>query len=598
MANRGLENLAEDRVERRLAAILAADVAGYSRLMGADEEGTLRALTAHRRELIDPKVAEHRGRIVKTTGDGALVEFASVVDAVRCAVEIQRAMADRNADVPQDKRVEIRIGINVGDIIIQGDDIFGDGVNVAARLEGLAEPGGICVSRAVRDQVQDKLSFAFDSMGEQTVKNIARPIRVYRVKLGDGTGVKAVSAERRQAPSAASDKPSIAVLPFQNMSDDPEQQYFADGIAEDLITDLSKVSGLTVIARNSSFAYRDRAGDLRVVAKELDVRHLLEGSVRKAGGRVRVTAQLIDGGTGAHLWAERYDRDLTDVFAVQDEVTRAIVDALRIHLTPAESARVGRRGTADIDAYDLYVRGRQQLRRYTKASTIEARRLFEQAIALDPNFAAAYACAALAVKNERMNQVAADPAAADALIRSYGEKAASLDPDEPTIHWLRALDGLSQRRHAEAEREASELLRVEPSSDFAHSLLAQILVHAGRPAEAVPHLEQAMRLDPHFPDLYLHVLGHAYLLLRDWPRAEDALRRRIRRNPTTDSSRLLLASLLGHQDRPDEARAEWAELMRHHPSFVLADRRKGWFYKDPADEEFVVEGLRKAGVAD
>jgi adenylate cyclase len=321
--------MVEDRVERRLAAILAGDIAAYSRLMSVDEEGTLHDLKVHRRELVDPKITEHRGRIVKTTGDGILVEFVSVVDAVRCAVDIQRGMADRNADVPVDKRIQFRIGINVGDIIIDGGDIFGDGVNVAARLETLADPGGIMVSSVVHDQVRDKLSFGFEDMGEQIVKNISRPVTVHRVNLTEVSSEKAKSASGQQKPvSIGSERPSIAVLPFANMSGDPEQEYFADGITEDIITGLSKLRWFFVIARNSSFTYKGKAVDVKRAARELGVRYILEGSVRKGGNRVRITAQLIDAATGNHIWADRYDGELADVFALQDEITKKVVAAI------------------------------------------------------------------------------------------------------------------------------------------------------------------------------------------------------------------------------------------------------------------------------
>jgi TolB-like protein/Tfp pilus assembly protein PilF len=409
---------------------------------------------------------------------------------------------------------------------------------------------------------------------------------VYRV-AGIGT---------RKDPAAASGRPSIAVLPFQNMSGDAEQEYFADGIAEDLITDLSKVSGLIVIARNSTFAYKGRALDLRAVARELGVRHLLEGSVRKSGGRVRITAQLIDGHNGSHIWAERFDRDFTDVFAIQDEVTRAIVEALRVRLTPDESARVGRRGTADLDAYDFYVRGRQQLQRYTPESVADARQLFGEALKLDPNFALAHAGVAVSVKNDMLNQRVEDRAAAQALFEKHAARAQELDPHEPMIYWVRATDFLSKRQADAAAAEVRKMLRAEPSSDLGHALLAQCLLYDGHAPEAVPEIEYAMRLNPRFPDLYLHVLGHAQLLNRQWDAAEDAFRRRIRRNPATDSSRMLLAALLGHRGRVEEARDEWDELKRHHPKFVVEERRKGWFYRFPADEEFVIDGLAKAGL--
>ena len=353
--------MAEDHVERRLAAIFAGDVAGYSRLMGVDEEGTLHRLKAHRKELIDPKITEHRGHIVKTTGDGMLVEFVSVVDAVRCAVDIQRSMAERNVGVPADKRIQFRIGINIGDIIIDADDIFGDGVNVAARLEALADPGGIRVSSVVHDQVRDKLSFSFEDMGEQTVKNIARPIGIYRISLTE-------SAPAATVKSAAStgNRPSIAVLPFANMSGDPEQEYFADGISEDIITGLSKLRWLFVIARNSSFTYKGKAVDVKRVSRELGVRYVLEGSVRKGGNRVRITAQLIDAATGNHIWADHYDGELTDVFALQDEITKKAVAAIEPNLLEAEGIRSQHRSPEDLDAWDMVMQANSQFWRLTK----------------------------------------------------------------------------------------------------------------------------------------------------------------------------------------------------------------------------------------
>jgi len=339
--------MGDDRVDRRLAAIFAADIAGYSRLMASDEEGTLRQLKAYRKELVDTKITEHRGRIVKTTGDGALVEFVSVVDAVRCAVDIQRGMAERNTNVPADKRIQFRIGINVGDIIIDGDDIFGDGVNVAARLEALADPGGIMVSSVVHDQVRDKLSFGFEDMGEQTVKNIARPIGVHRVSLAENVPPIALKS------AITADRPSIAVLPFVNMSGDPEQEYFADGISEDVITGLSKLRWFFVIARNSSFTYKSKAVDVKRIARELSVRYVLEGSVRKGGNRVRITAQLIDAATGNHIWADRYDGELTDVFALQDEITRRVVAAIEPKLLEAEAMRSQSRSAENLGAWDM-----------------------------------------------------------------------------------------------------------------------------------------------------------------------------------------------------------------------------------------------------
>jgi len=382
---------------RRLAAILAADVVGYSRLMGVDEEGTLAALKAIRRELADPKIKEHRGRIVKTTGDGLLLEFASVVDAVRCAVEVQREMAERNADVLPDRRIELRMGINLGDIIKNGRDIYGDGVNIAARLEALAEPGGICVSRVVRDQVRDKLAFSFEDMGEQQVKNIARPVRVHRIVIGEEAGPSEPPAETStKPPLALPDKPSIAVLPFQNMSGDPEQEYFADGMVEEIITALSRIRWLFVIARNSTFTYKGQAVDVKQVGRELGVRYILEGSVRKGGNRVRITGQLIDAETWAHLWADHFDGLIEDVFELQDKVASSVAGVIEPTVQAAEMRRSSDRPTKDLTAYDLYLRALAPIRsgEWEKERYLQALGLLGRAIERDPHYGPALAAAA------------------------------------------------------------------------------------------------------------------------------------------------------------------------------------------------------------
>jgi adenylate cyclase len=374
---------------RRLAAILAADVAGYSRLMGADEEGTLERLKALRRELLDPKIAEHHGRVVKTTGDGLLMEFPSVVDAVRCAVEVQQAMPDRNTGVAADNRIELRIGINLGDVIVEGDDLYGDGVNIAARIEALADAGGVFVSNTVHDHVRDRLPFVFEDLGEQQVKNIARPVRVYRVRDA-GTTVKSPSAPVPPVLTLP-DKPSIAVLPFANMSGDPEQEYFADGMVEEIITALSRIRWLFVIARNSSFIYKGQAVDVKQVGRELGVRYVLEGSVRKAGGRVRITAQLIDATSSVHLWADRFDRALDDVFALQDELTISVVGAIEPSLRKAEIERARRKRPDSLDAYDLYLRALPLASTAMPEDADKALPLLEEAIRLEPDYSAAHA---------------------------------------------------------------------------------------------------------------------------------------------------------------------------------------------------------------
>jgi adenylate cyclase len=368
---------------RKLAAIISADVVGYSRLMGADEAGTLAALKKHRRELIDPKIAEHEGRIVKTTGDGLLIEFPSVVEAVQCAVEMQRAICDRNADVPAVHRIEFRVGINLGDIIIDGDDIHGDGVNVAARLEGLAEPNGICVSRVVRDQVRDKLDVAFEDLGEQQVKNIARPLRVFRVAQ---PAIVRSTASAKPA-LALPDKPSIAVLPFENLSGDPEQQYFSDGITDDIITEVSRFRQLFVIARNSSFVFRGKQVDVAEIGRRLGVHYLVEGSVRRVDDRIRINVQLVDTVSGAHVWADRYDRDMKDLYAVQDELAHTIAATLTGCVESAETRQARRKPTNNLTAYDCYLRGVEHHRRLTVEDMARSREMFERAIELDPEFA-------------------------------------------------------------------------------------------------------------------------------------------------------------------------------------------------------------------
>jgi Predicted integral membrane protein len=421
--------LSSEHVERRLAAILAADVAGSCRLIGIDEEGTLAQLKALRKTLFDPKIAEHHGRIVKNTGDGALVEFASVVDAVRCADEIQRGMAEHNIDVPEVKRIEFRIGIHVGDIIIEDHDIFGDGVNIAARLEGIAEPGGVCMSDDAYRQIRGKVEIACDDMGQQSLKNIADPMRAWRVRLTGQTALEVGSGSAVSQPRALPlpDKPSIAVLPFENMSGDPEQVYFADGIVEEIITALSRNKQLFLIDRNSSFMFKGRAVDVKQVARELGVRYVLEGSVRKSGNRIRITGQLIDAASGAHLWADRYDGALEDVFELQDQVAASVVGAI------AEIERAKRKPTSSLDAYDYYLRAQAAHWQYTKEAMDQAVGLYEQAIALDPEFALAYALLAATLNQRRVWGWSTDPAADASRAIAYAKSALRLAKKDPLV---------------------------------------------------------------------------------------------------------------------------------------------------------------------
>ncbi len=582
----------DQRTERKLAAILAADVAGYSRLMSQDEEGTLRRLKAHLAEIVEPRIAEHRGRIVKRTGDGVLVDFASAVEAVRCAIAVQTGMAERNRAAPENSRIEFRIGINLGDIIIEGDDIYGDGVNIAARLEGIAEPGAIFVSRAVRDSVRDKLEIVLEDLGERPVKNIPKPVRVFRIGGVDRPAGPASAA----APPPVPDKPSIAVLPFTNMSGDSEQEYFSDGMTEDLITDLSKVSGLFVIARNSSFAYKGKATKVQDIGRDLGVRFVLEGSIRKAGNRVRITAQLVDAGSGGHLWADRFDRDLTDIFATQDEVVQKIVGALSVKLTPGEEQRLRRRGTDNVEAYEFWWRARELLGRGTRDATAQARAMHLRAIELDPNFAAPHAGLAFVAMAEYANGWVADPAQALEEAESRARRAVELNDQEPVGHMALGSTLIWRRRYEDALPEHRRSIELDPNYAQGHIAMGVGLMYAGRAAEALEPFATAMRLDPHYPNMLLHFLAQANFSLGRYETAAGHLLERIARNPDTDASRMLLAACYGHLGRGDDARAVWAELLKINPGFSLEQRARVLPYKNAADFERIAEGLAKAGL--
>jgi adenylate cyclase len=489
--------LSGERVERRLAAILAGDVAGYSRLMGLDEEGTLAALKDHRRAVVNPKIAEHRGRIVKTTGDGILVEFASVVDAVRCAVDIQRQIAERNVQVPSEQRIEFRIGLNVGDIIIDDKDIYGDGVNIAARLQALAQPGGICVSRIVRDEVRDKLDFSFEDMGDQQVKNIARPVPTHRIRLETRTdAATAATLTTARSPRPPPQKPSIAVLPFANMSGDAEQEYFSEGITEDIITNLSRNHAFFVISRSTSFTYKGPGVDVGKVGRELGVRYVLEGSVRRAGNRVRITAQLIEAASGHHLWADRYDRELADVFAVQDEIARSITGAIAPGIIAAEIRQAQRKDPDQLDAWDRTVRAHWHVRRFTRQDLAEARRLLTEAIALDPANSMAYADLALARHFEAVFGWGDGPLESHKQLGEAARNAVATDDNDAMAHTTLAIFELFSGRHEEARRRLLRALDLNPNSEFARGYLGASYGFAGDHEAAVSHLDEAIRLSP------------------------------------------------------------------------------------------------------
>ncbi|WP_429820632.1 TPR end-of-group domain-containing protein [Ensifer sp. B1-9] len=499
-----------ERIERRLAAILAADVVGYSRLMSTNEVGTLLALKTHRKELIDVQVAEHGGRIVKLLGDGILVEFPSVVKAVECATNIQRDMLVRNLQVPEDRRIEFRIGINLGDVILDQDDIYGDGVNVAARIESIARPGGVSVSAVVRDSVQGQPDLLFEDAGEQKLKNIDRPVRVFNVYFGAPTApVDAALAADQASISAvapASGKPSIAVLPFLNISNDPEQEFFADGITEDIITDLSKISALFVVGRNSVFTYKGKAVKLQEAARELGVRFLLEGSVRRAGQRVRVTAQLIDGRDGGHLWADRYDRDLTDIFDVQDEITHTIVDQLKVKLLPVEKDEIDKAPTRNVEAYTHYLQGRQRFHVGTKTSLTLARALFAKAIELDPLYAQAYA--GLADCDSRLRSKHGGTASIEQILATL-DKALSINPNLAEAHAARGFALMVADRRAEAQSSFETALLLDDECHEAHYHYADYCLTGSDFAGAARHYVRCLELKPDdylSPMLLLNVL--------------------------------------------------------------------------------------------
>src|SRR5215469_1550022 len=555
--------MAEARVERRLAAILAGDVAGYSRMMGADEEGTLLRLNTHRRELLEPKITEHRGRIVKRTGDGVLVEFASAVDATRCAIEIQRGMMERNAPVPQDKRLELRIGIHVGDIIIEEGDIFGDGVNVAARLEAVAEPGGICISDDAFRQVRDKLGIAFADAGEQQLKNIVRPVRIYRAKLDEG------SATQLTAPELAlPNKPSIAVLPFQNISGDPEQDYFCDGMVEDIITGLSRIRWLFVIARNTTFTYKGKAVDVKQIGRELGVRYVLEGSVRKAGDRVRITGQLIDAAIGTHVWAERYDRKFDDIFALQDELTLSVVGAIEPSLRLAEIERVKRKRPDSLDAYDLVLQAQPDVYTRMPAPSTKALALLERALALDPTYALAHAYAAECHHIIFLRGGLSEAHRASSIRHAEAAMAYGQD-DALTLSFAGFVIGMDKHDRAAAFAAFEAALAASPSSAITYFLGSILLGWAGEAERAIEWGERGLRLSPFDPwrwsAFYVSALGHFHR--GHYQEAAAAARKAVQYSPGFSQSYMLLAATVSKLGWLEEAKIAAARVLELQPAF-------------------------------
>jgi len=627
-------------MERRLAAILAADVVGYSRLIREDEAGTLAALKAHREELIEPKVDERKGRIVKLMGDGILVEFPSAVEAVQCAVEIQHLISDRNAGVPEESRVAYRIGINIGDIVVEDDDIYGDGVNVAARLEGLAEPGGICVSRTVFNHVKGKLDLAFENLGEKEVKNIAEPITVYRVVLDDKAAAlvkpvirmptvrrlahwpaiagglllgllgvvglvlwqpwapDVVPASPRPIAIPLPDKPSIAVLPFANMSDDPQQEYFADGMTDDLITDLSKISGLFVIARNSSFSFKGKSIDVKQVARELGVRYILEGSVRRSGNQVRINTQLVDASTGGHLWAERYDERAENVFALQDQVAREVIAALKVRLTVADEESLEHRARPiNLEAYEWLLKGRKELAALDRESTVQAKAFFERAIEADPTYARAYTNLGLYYWREwriwgRGKEINLKKA------KDVGRNAVELDSLSAGARVLLAVAHQTDGEHVEADKWGSEALRLKPTQAETLGNLGAYLLNAGRYNEAIVTLSNAVRLDPLHPPQWVSWLGHAYIMFGETQKAIKVLKDGIARGPDYIAYHVFLAASYAIGDEQEKAQNEAQEVLRLNSGFTTTayERYAMGNTKNESAVHRMVAALRKAGL--
>jgi adenylate cyclase len=590
--------LTREHVERRLAAVLAADVAGYSRLMGRDEERTLANLKSCRKTLVDPAIAEHSGRIVKTTGDGVLVEFASVVDATRCAVEIQRAMAAKNANVSQDVRIEFRIGIHVGDIIIDENDIFGDGVNIAARLEGIAEPGGVCVSDDAQRQIRGKVEFALEDMGPQNLKNIAEPMRAWRVLSGGDPSMVSATPSITQR-LALPDKPSIAVLPFQNMSGDPDQDYFADGMVEDIITGLSRSRSLFVIARNSTFTYKGTAVDIGRVGRELGVRYVLEGSVRRSGKRIRVTGQLIDASTRAHIWADKFDGDLEDIFDLQDRLTSTIVGAISPQLERAEIERARRKPTENLQAYDYYLRALSITYQFTREGNAEALRLTKIAISLDPEFALAYALASNNFVQRKAFGWTADAATERAESRQFAERAIHLEKDDPLV--LALVGQAYSYVLEEPENGAAFLARavaLDPNLATARSWRGWAHIYLGEVDHAIEQFLAAIRLSPVDARLFLPQTGMAYAHFLSG-RYEESLswaEKAINRQPNFMGAQRMVMASLAMAGRIAEAREACRDLLLAEGTRCISEVKNRIPFRRLQDVEKLAQAYRIAGV--
>ncbi len=583
-------------VKRKLIAILSADVKGYSRLMGEDEVGTIHTLNIYK-ETISDLIQHHHGRVVDAPGDNLLAEFGSVVDAVNCAVEIQNELKIKNSELQGNRRMEFRIGVNLGDVVEEGEKIFGDGVNIAARLESLSEAGGICISGTVFDQVENKLGFGYEYLGEQTVKNIAKPVRVYRVLMETEAaaqrGLEVASKEKMAF--LMPDKPSIAVLPFVNMSDDPKQEYFSDGMTEEIITALSKVPNLFVIARNSTFTYKGKPVKMKQVSEELGVRYVLEGSVQKSGDRVRITAQLIDGISGHYLWAERYDRDLKDIFALQDEITMKVITGLQVELTAGEMAGVIAKGTKNIDAFIKYLQAYELMMRANKERNAQAKKILAEAVAMDPEYPRLYMGLALSHIYDVWYGTTESTEQSLAQAFEFAQKAISLDDSNAAAHSMLGIVYVMKRQYDKAIAESERAVSLDPNSAENIGRLGMVLNYAARAEEAIPYLQNAIRLNPLPPALYFIQLAISYRDSGQYEEAIEASRKALQREPNSQFPYIHMAVSYIRLGQEKEARAAAAEILRINPKFSLERYGKMLPFPQPVADR-IIEDLRKAGL--